>query len=368
MSSIEQSTPNSAHRTEGFASSSFMAKRLRPFLGYAIITLFAFLVLVVYILPLTYMFITAFKSEGMVGDPFAPVLWPAGRTVYEYEGDEYDIYNVPLKDGSTKQLALVEKGREQSGFIDPDNPEAGIIEWNGRWRSLEPGYAFQPQFGNFATAWNDADYPNLLRNTFILELFGIIGMVVSSTMVAYGFARFRIPGEKLIFAILIGTLFIPRELLNIPLVRYYSQIGWMGTMLPLIVPNFFANALYVFLLRQYFRTLPREVDEAAMIDGANPVRILISIIVPQSIPIIVTVALLQFFFIWKDFFNPLLYLTTRRDLQPISIGLRYIASGFGAETTIVMAGAVIIILVPALVFLVSNKYILQAASYLGVRK
>ena len=354
-------------QNEGFASSSYMARQLRPFLGYAMITLFAVMILVIYILPLTYMFITAFKSETMVGDPFAPLLWPAQRDVYEYEGEEYDIYHVPFENGA-KQLALVEKGREQSGFIDPKNPEAGLIEWEGKWRTLEPDFAFSPQWQNFASAWTDADFPNLLRNTFVLEILGIFGMVVSSTMVAYGFARFRIPGEKIIFAILIGTLFIPRELINIPLVRYYTQLGWMGSWLPLIVPNFFANALYVFLLRQYFRTLPKDVDEAAMIDGANPIRILISIIVPQSVPIIVTVALLQFFFIWKDFFTPLLYLTTRRDLQPIAIGLRYIASGFGADTTIVMAGAVLIILVPALIFLASNKYILQAASYLGVRK
>ncbi|MEM7111084.1 MAG: carbohydrate ABC transporter permease [Chloroflexota bacterium] len=350
-----------------FDSSALLGKRLRPFLKTAIFSLFASLILGIYILPLSYMFITAFKDLAVSRDPYAPILWPAKTATYEFEGESYPIYEVPLDDG-LQPLALVKKGREQSQFVDPNNPEAGLITWNGRWRTIDADYQFAPKWENFVTAWGRGNIIRALRNTSILMLFGLVGTVGSSVAVAYGFSRFHIPGDKLIFAVLIGTLFIPRELLSIPLYQFYQDLGWLSTLLPLIVPQFFANALYIFLLRQYFRTLPIELDEAAMIDGANPLRILWSVIIPQSIPIIATVALLQFFFIWKDFYQPLLYLTGNRELLPIALSIYQITPNLGPDVTVVMAGALLILIIPALVFLFTHRYILQAASVLGVRK
>ena len=131
---------------------------------------------------------------------------------------------------------------------------------------------------------------------------------LSGIVVAYGFARFRFPFKNVLFIILIATIILPFQVTLIPPYVIFTKLGWNGTWLPLIVPHFFANAYNVFLLRQYFMSIPRDLDEAAMIDGASPFRILRSIIVPLSVPAIVAVSLFHFFFAWNDFFVPLLYL------------------------------------------------------------
>ena len=116
-----------------------LARRLRPFLLTASVTLFAAVVLLIYALPVSYMFVTSLKNEDIIGDPFAPLFWPAQPASFEYEGEEFPIYNVPTDEGD-QQWALVQKGRQESGFIDPNNQEAGLITWEGRWRTLNPAW------------------------------------------------------------------------------------------------------------------------------------------------------------------------------------------------------------------------------------
>ena len=150
---------------------------------------------------------------------------------------------------------------------------------------------------------------------------GRSGRCCSCTLVAYGFARFRFPGRNLLFTLLIATIFLPAAVTLIPTYTLFVKLGWVGTWLPLLVPAFFANAYDVFLLRQYFMTIPRELDEAAAIDGAGPLRILRSVILPQAWPVIVAVAIFHFVYSWNDFFGPLIYLSTKPDLQPLAVGL-----------------------------------------------
>ena len=166
---------------------------------------------------------------------------------------------------------LVEPGRESSIFVDPADPTATPIEWEGRWRTLEQSWTFSPLVENYTTVWNQLNFPRLLTNTFGIALLSTIGAVLSSILVAYGFARFRFPGRNLFFFILLGTIILPNQVTLLPTYVIFTWLGWNGTWLPLIVPHFFANAFNVFLLRQYFMTIPREMDEAAMIDGAGPV-------------------------------------------------------------------------------------------------
>ena len=143
-----------------------------------------------------------------------------------------------------------------------------------------------------------------------------IGILLSSIAVAYGFSRFRIPGGKFLFFLLIATIVIPDSITLVPSYVIFTRIlPWNGTYYPLIVPAFFGSAIYIFLLRQNFRSIPRDLDEAAMLDGAGPLRTLISIIIPQAVPAIVTVALLHFFNTWNELRMASLYLGIRPDLQ-----------------------------------------------------
>ena len=241
--------------------------------------------------------------------------------MFTYKDRDYPLYQVPI-DGTTKSLALVKKGLQSSQFADPAaGPSGPLITWQGSWRTLQPAYVFDPHFENFTNVWDEIHYPRLLFNTIVIALLGMIGTVVSCTLVAYGFARFRFPGRNTLFLLVIATIFLPGAVTIIPTYTLFSKIGWTGTWLPLIVPAFFANAYDVFLLRQYLLTIPREMDEAAAIDGAGPFRTLISVIIPQAWPVITAVAIFHLVYSWNDFFGPLIYLSGHDDLQTVAVGL-----------------------------------------------
>jgi multiple sugar transport system permease protein len=148
----------------------------------------------------------------------------------------------------------------------------------------------------------------------------------------------------------------------------FTKLGWNGTWLPLIIPHFFANAYNVFLLRQYFMSIPRELDEAAMIDGAGPFRILRSIIVPQSLAAITAVALFHFFFAWNDFFVPLLYLASKPELQPLSIGIQQYNALYASQPTLIQASALLTMAVPVAVFFLAQRAFMRTVVITGVEK
>ena len=287
--------------------------RTRRFITGATVTLFATVLVVTYLLPLAYGAMSALKSEDQMSDPRQLIL-PKSPATVEIDGEEVPVLDVPI-DGETRALALVDPGREASTFVDPAEPDVPI-EWVGRWRTLEPQYTLDPNWENFRIVADTLDLRRLLINTGIIAGLGMAGTVISSVLVAYGLSRFRIPGEKLIMASLIAAIILPRFVTIVPAYAVYQHIGWVGTWLPLIVPHFFANAYNVFLLRQFFMTIPRELDEAASIDGAGPLRTLMTIIVPQARAAIVAVALFHFFFAWNDFFEPLVYLSGEADEVP----------------------------------------------------
>jgi len=233
---------------------------------------------------------------------------------------------------------------------------------------LEPTYEFDPQWENYSRAWSLMEFPLLLRNTLVIAGLGTLGAVASSVLVAYGLARFEVPFGKSIMVVLIATIILPRYVTLVPTYALFVRIGWVGSWLPLIVPHFFANAFNVFLLRQYFLTIPKELDEAAIIDGAGPFRTLWSVILPQMKPALVAVSLFHFYFAWNDFFEPMIYLSTRPDLQPISVGLRSFNTIYDTQPNLIQSGAMLALIVPVLVFLFAQKVFLKGIDLSGVQK
>jgi multiple sugar transport system permease protein len=199
-------------------------------------------------------------------------------------------------------------------------------------------------------------------------VLGTVGAVGSSVFVAYGFARFNFRGKNLLFMILIATIILPVQATLVPTFILFSRIGWTNTFLPLIVPHFFANAYNVFLLRQYFLQIPRALDEAAMIDGANPLRILFSVILPQSIPALTAVSLFHFFFAWNDFFTPLIYLVSKPELWPLSVGLQKFNALYGRQPNMIQAGALITLVLPVVVFFFAQRIFMRGIVFSGVDK
>lgn len=331
-----------------------------------LVTVLGLVVLLIFLLPLGYMIATAFKPEAQLAAQNAP-LWPAQAVTYNYQGKDLPLYKVPASDG-THQWALVKGFREDADFVDPAHLENGVFNWKGRYRTLTPVYRFAPTLDNFAKAWNQVNFTLLFRNTLIIAIISTIGTLISCIMVAYAFARFQLPYKNVLFIILISTIVLPPQATIIPLYILFSKIGWTGTWLPLLVPAFFANAYDVFLLRQYFMGIPKEMDEAAAMDGANPLRTLISVIIPQAIPAITAVTLFHFFFAWNDYFQPLVYLVGKEDLYPISVGIGKFVGTFSSYPTRAMAVAVITLILPALMFFFAQRQFMQGVVATGVDK
>jgi len=348
-------------------TSPFMRKEMLAFLGKITYTLIAAAILVVFLSPLAYMVTTSLKSRDMIAQADSPIL-PMAPSFYEYEGKEVPILEVPDENGATTPLAIIKKGREESIFVDPAHPEKGEILWEGRWRVLEPVREFAPQWDNYAYAWEQLNMPRLIRNTLIIAFFGMVGTLISCTLVAYGFSRFRIPGKDILFLILIATIMLPGFVTIVPTYILFAKLGWTGTFLPLIVPHFFANAYNVFLLRQFFMSIPKALDEAAMIDGAGPMQRLIYIILPQSAPVLVAVGVFHFIWAWNDFFGPLLYLSTKTELLPIAIGIQRFNAQFSARPHLVQASAFWGMILPLILFFVAQKVFMKGIVFTGVEK
>jgi multiple sugar transport system permease protein len=324
-------------------------------------------ILLVFLAPLAYGFLTSIKTEQQMSQQNAPIL-PSDPRTFDWNGKTYDVYYVPLPDGTTKELALVRKGRQQSDFVDPANPAAGTITWQGSWRILAQPWQTAPHFENYGAVWDAIDFPLHLRNTLLLAFISTIGTVLSCTLVAYGFARFRFPGRGALFTLVLATIFLPAAVTLIPTYAVFVKLGWVGTYLPLLVPAFFANAYDVFLLRQYLMTIPRDHDEAAMIDGAGPLRILRSVILPQAWPVIVAVAIFTFVYSWNDYFGPLIYLAGHEDMQPLQVALAHFHSIYHAETTLIQAGNIMTLIIPVILFFIFQRMFIRGIVITGIDK
>jgi len=335
-------------------------------LGTGLLNVFVFFLLFIYLFPLLYMVATAFMETPQLSDRYAPP-YPAEQITFYYQDEDYPVYQVPMGD-QIRELALVNRGRTASEFIDPANPEAGLIAWDGSWRTLPGAYRFHATLDNFSLLFRTIKFEELVLNTMVMALITEFGVLLSSVIVAYGFARFPLPGGNFLFYVLIATMLIPDKVTLIPTYFVFVRIfDWDGTWWPLVLPFFFGNAVFIFLLRQNFRSIPKEMDEAAMLDGAGPLRILFLVMLPQSVSVLMTVGLLHFFYVWNETRQAALYLSTRRDLAPVSFGIQNFQS-LAPVQNVLQASALIVMLVPVVVLLVTQRYFMRDMVITGMEK
>jgi multiple sugar transport system permease protein len=343
-----------------------MQTALKRFMKVLPFNAFVWLLLTLYLAPVLFMIVTALMPTSQLGDKQAP-LYPARITPYEYEGQEYQLYNVPMENGS-RPMALIEPGRATSFLVDPQHPENGLVEWQGDWRTLTGIYEFHIAWDNFTRLFTALPVSTMVRNTFLFALIGEIGVLCSSILVAYGFARFSLPGGNLLFYILIATILIPEKVTFIPTFYIYvAVLHWHGTVLPLLLHLFFGNAVYIFLLRQNFKSLPIDLEEAAMLDGAGPLRRLISVILPQSWPVVITVSLLHFFYTWNETRLASLYLGSTSDLRPVSFAVQNYQSLIPIQN-VIEASTLIMLLVPVIILVFAQRYFMQGIIITGTEK
>jgi multiple sugar transport system permease protein len=360
------------------------------------VTAFAAACLALFLVPFLYMIFTSLKTHQQSTAMGAP-LWPAAVPTYTYTGENtgtynfkvhkggvlvdqvvnlsdyigksLDVFTVKLADGTKKNLAVIVGFQQDAVFLDPQNPSADPILWSGGYYKSQPRpWTFSPTWSNYAHTWQQMDFPRLFWNTFFYAFTTTIGVLLSCTLVAFGFSRFRFPGRDFWFVVLISTIFLPGAVTVIPTFTFWYKIGLVGTWLPLIIPTFFANAYDTFLLRQFFMTLPRELDEAATIDGASPFRVLLSVIIPQSYAAIVAVSIFHIVYTWNDYFGPLIYLSSHIERQPISVALARFNYMYGSDPQYIQAGALMTLIIPLIVFVLAQRFFVQGIVITGVEK
>lgn len=349
--------------------------QLKNGLNATFVTALTIAILTIFLAPFAFMILTSLKTQDQISIVGAPI-WPAKPPVYEYNGKNVEVFSVPLAKcdgfdpgtGAMGSLALVKKGQKASVFLDPDDLGRGEFTCAVSWRALDRAWEFSPTWSNYQEVWETINYPRLMWNTTFYAIATTIAVLISCTLVAFGFSRFRFPGRDFLFIVLISTIFLPAAVTVIPTYTFFQRLGWVGTWLPLIVPAFFANAYDVFLLRQYFMTLPRELDEAAMIDGASPLRVLWSVIIPQSYPALMAVTVFHIVYAWNDYFGPLIYLSTNRDAWPISIALQSFNGIYGQRPQLIQAGALMALIAPLILFVVAQRFFVQGIVITGVEK
>lgn len=239
-------------------------------------------------------------------------------------------------------------------------------------RSFPPTlFPATPHFENYLTVFQVVPFGQFLLNTVKVTVLAVTGQTASATLVAYGFARFRFPLRGPLFALVLATLLLPREVTWIPLFLLYKHLGWLDTLKPLIVPSFFGGgAFFIFLLRQFFLTLPRDLDEAAKIDGANSLQILSRVIVPLAKPALATAAIFSFLGHWNEFQEPLIFLNNAKNFT-IALGLRYFQTlpneSQEPRDHLLMAASLIVLAPCILTFFLAQRQFVKGIVMSGIK-
>lgn len=223
-----------------------------------------------------------------------------------------------------------------------------------------------PVLDNFFNVFVAIPYMRYLANTLLISVSCVIGFTLTASMVAYSMSKIDWFGRKWLFPVIIGTMMIPTQVTMIPLYMVYQKMGAIGSYLPLILPAFCGGPYYIFLLRQFFITVPDCLTEAARIDGAGEVRIYATIVLPLCVPALISIAIFAFMAAWGDFFNPMLYLTSQ-DRYTISLGLQAFMSDHKVEWGQLMAASALFTLPTIVLFFFAQKSFIEGIAVTGIK-
>lgn len=220
---------------------------------------------------------------------------------------------------------------------------------------------------NYIEALTSLPFHLFLKNTVIYTFGAMIGGVLSASLVGYGFARLRFPGNKLLFLLMISTVMIPIQVIIIPQFILFKHLDWLDTLKPLIVPACLGgNPIHIFLFRQFFMNIPRELDDAAKIDGCSLFGIYWKIVVPLSLPVFAAVSIFTFVERWGDFFRPLIFLTSL-EKQTLSLGLHTFQGEYQTYIDLLMAASTTVTIPAVIIFFVGQRYFIQGVALTGLK-
>ena len=227
---------------------------------------------------------------------------------------------------------------------------------------IPPTYRWE----NYIEAWERGNFSLFYLNTIFIALLNVIAVIFSCSLAAYAFGRLRFPGRNILFTIVLATMMLPMQVTLIPLFMIFSKLGWVNTFKPLVVPLFFGDAFSIFLLRQFFLTIPRELDDAALIDGCSRFGVLFRILLPLLRAPLTVVAVFQFTYSWNDFFAPLIYLNSPH-LFTITLGLTRFQGRTTTDIQYLMAMTVVSTLAPITIFFLTQRTFIQGVVITGIK-
>ena len=223
------------------------------------------------------------------------------------------------------------------------------------------------RWDNYSIALSKMDFWTQLRNTLIIVYANLVGQLFSASLVAFGFARLKFPGRDALFFLMLSTMMLPGVATLIPIYILYKNLGWIDTFLPLTLPAFFGGgAFFIFLLRQFFLTLPKEMEEAARIDGASSWDVFWRIFLPLSKPALATVAIFSFMAHWNDFVGPLIYLRSPRNYT-LALGLQTFQGLYSTDYQYLMAASIVVVSPVILLFFLAQRYFVQGIVLTGMK-
>lgn len=232
-----------------------------------------------------------------------------------------------------------------------------------------PKWVFEPRWSNYKDVLALVPLQKYFLNTATIVALVVLGTLLSCSFTAYGFARLRAPGKKLIFILLMTTIMLPSTVTLVPTYIAFNRLGWINTFKPLILPAFFGAAFFIFLFRQFYLSIPRELEDAARIDGAGYLRIWWSIFLPLSLPVLATVTVFTFVGTYNDFFGPVIYLTDDTKWT-VSVALSYFQGSprIGPQTQLVMAATTLAAIPSILIFIFAQRYFVRGIVMAGVNR
>jgi ABC-type glycerol-3-phosphate transport system permease component len=239
---------------------------------------------------------------------------------------------------------------------------ADLFRWPPLW------LPFPPHFENYLEVADVVPLGTYAINSLIIVILVIVGTLISCSLAAYGFARLRFPGREVIFLILVSPMILPWAVTMLPQFVMFQRLGWYNSYLPLIVPTFFGDAFFIFLLRQFFMTIPLELEDAARIDGAGFFGTYLRIILPLAGPVLAATAIFRFMWTWNDFFGPLIYVSDQR-LFTLPLGLAFFQGSPRSTVQIhlLMAMAVIVTIPCILIYFIAQRWFVQGIVFTGVK-
>lgn len=324
----------------------------------------------VFIIPFAWLVVTSLKEEKEMSK-FPPVWIPTQQVKEVLDGEERGLAHTTYRgtpvtvavmqefDTGQRRVRILEPKRLAGvSFLTPKDALTEIRHVAPVWKNYPDALKFLPP--------ETQDGLVFLGNTLQISILSILGTLLSSAMVAYGFARLRWPGRDALFLVLLATMMLPSAVTMMPIFLIFRWLGWVDTLKPLWVPAFFGSAFNIFLLRQFFLGIPTELEDAAKIDGCSYYGIFWRIMLPQIKPALAALTIMAFMGAWNDFRGPLIYISSPQK-EPLAYALQLFQSAHGGEPGMLMAASTLVMLPVLVLFFFTQRYFIQGITLTGIK-